>query len=188
MLVNLRTLNNDSTDGFASATFPGGVLLQVVSRRPQADRVVIQEAKRAIAAATQNTPDYSGPVAVINRGAPHAARSSHGLRGSTYGTVSGLQAKRRPPLRLLRVMPALSLHGETAAALGPESRGVRTSVGVGFGKQHATPGAVRASSSHCPILPARKGSWVRNAVTPCSARDLFAMVSSAVLGEEVTAA
>jgi len=83
-------------------------------------------------------------------------------------------------------MPAPTLKGEAAAAERAERGRVRPAVSVLLGENDVTSGTVRARDSHCPILPAQKGSWGGNAVTPNAAEVLVCALVEAITGEELS--
>jgi hypothetical protein len=82
-------------------------------------------------------------------------------------------------------MPEPALKCEAAAAERAERGRVRPAVSVLVSEDDVTSGTVRARDSHCPILPAQRGSWGGNAVTPNAAESLVCALVEAITGEEI---
>jgi hypothetical protein len=82
-------------------------------------------------------------------------------------------------------MPEPAFKGEAAAAERAERGRVRPAVSVLVGEGDVTSGTVRARDSHCPILPARQGSWGGNAVTPNCAEVIVCALVEAIASEDI---
>jgi hypothetical protein len=161
------------------------VALKVRSGGAQSAGIVVEQPQSGVAVATEHAADDARAVAVVDRWATNSTGASHGLCRAANGAGPRREAERVSPFFLLSVMPASTLKGEAAATEGPEGGRVRPSVCVLVGKCHVASGTVRARDSHCPILPARKGSWGGNAVPPNMAEILVCALVEAITGEDI---
>jgi hypothetical protein len=161
------------------------VSLQVLGCGTESSSVVVEQPEAGVAAAAKHAAYHTGAVAMVDRRATDTARARDGLSGTADCAVGGVEPQGLSPLVFFGVMSKATLQSEAVTAERPERGRVRTPVTVLGGEDDIASGTVRARDSHCPILPAQKGSWGGNAVTPNAAEVILCALVEAITGAEI---